>query len=318
MSSVGRGSGGAYVLYLPFAADDPALKTAPRPVETEDERDYIPRNVFLARSTDGGRSFTTSTVYEVAESHPDLYNKGVVGAVDPSDPSYVYVGWRQGAYSSTTQKLKNPIATSSDGGRTFSPPVEVSTELGADHPWLAVGRDGTVHAVSWSRTFGLPDHTPPRPINHSRSADHGKTWERKEIDPGDDRSYRTPVIAADANSDSLYVVWFGSPVLRNSELEEADRSDIFLRSSTDGGATWSDRLVINDDSNKDVNQTYPGIGIAPNGRVDVGWYDGRLSPVPAGYPGSDTSSPRRPTKEEPGHPTSASATAAVTGRSACG
>lgn len=48
------------VLYLPFAANDPALKTAPRPVETEDERDYIPRNVFLARSTDGGRTFTTS------------------------------------------------------------------------------------------------------------------------------------------------------------------------------------------------------------------------------------------------------------------
>ena len=275
------------VLYLPFAANDPVLKTTDRPVETEDERDYIPRNVFLARSTDGGRTFSTATVFDVPQGHPDLYSKGVVGAVDPKDPSRVYVGWRQGAYSSETAKLKNPIAASSDGGRTFSPPVDITTEVGADHPWLAVGRDGTVHAVTWSRTFGLPDPTPPQPIFHSRSTDHGKTWERTEIDPGNDRTYRPPVLAADPNSDSLYMVWFGSATLNNSALEEADRTDIFLRSSIDGGETWSERRVVNDDAGKGVNHTYPGIGIAPNGRVDVAWYDGRLSPVPAGDPESD-------------------------------
>ena len=275
------------VLYLPFAANDPALKTANRPVDTEDERDYIPRNVYLARSDDSGRTFTTATVFRVEQGHPDLYNKGVVGAVDPKDPSHVYVGWRQGGFSSKTQKLKNPVAASSDGGRTFSPPVDITDELGADHPWLAVGRDGTVHAVTWSRTFNLPDPTPPRPIYHSRSTDHGKTWERHEIDPGNDRSYRPPVLVADPTSDSLYAVWFGSATLKNSELKDADRTDIFLRASHDGGRTWSERRVINDDAGRGVNHTFPGIAVAPNGRVDVAWYDGRLSPVPAGDPEDD-------------------------------
>jgi hypothetical protein len=272
------------VLYLPFAANDPALKTTLRPVETEDERDFIPRSVFLARSTDSGRTFTTTVVWKSPEGKPDNYSKGVVGAVDPKDPRYVYVGWRQGAFSSSTQKLKGPIATSSDGGQTFAEPVDITTDLGADHPGLAVGNDGTVHAVTWSRTFKLPDPTPPRPIAYSRSTDHGKTWTRTEIDPGNDRSYRSPVIVAAPNSNALYVVWWGSPTLKNAALKSADRSDIYLRASTDGGKTWSDRRTVNDDAGKGVNHTYAGIWVAPNGRVDVAWYDGRLSSKPAGDP----------------------------------
>lgn len=272
------------VLYVPFAANDPALKAAPRPVETEDERDFIPRHVFLARSTDGGRTFATSDVWRSPEGKPDNYSKGVVGAVDPSNPRYVYVGWRQGAFSSSSQKLKNPVAVSTDGGRSFAPPVDISTDLGADHPGLSVGPDGTVHAVSWSRTFKLPDPTPPRPIFYNRSTDHGKTWQRKEIDPGNDRSYRSPLIAADPHSNAVYVVWWGSATLKNAELKSADRTDVFLRASTDGGKTWSDRRVVNDDPGKGVNHTYAGLDIAPDGRVDVAWYDGRLSTRPAGDP----------------------------------
>jgi hypothetical protein len=276
------------VLYVPFAANDPQALAEPRPVTTEDTRDYVPRHVFLARSTDGGRSFSTTMVYRVGEGHPDRYNKGVVGAVDPSDPGRVYVGWRQGAFSSKTQKLKNPVAASTDGGKTFGAPVDITDERGADHPWLAAGPDGTVHAVIWSRSFGLGDNPPPRPIYYLRSTDHGKTWARKEIDPGNERSYRPPVIAADPSSQSLYVVWFGSAEVHNKALKEKDRTEIFLRASTDGGKTWSPRRTVNDDAGKGVNHEYPGISIAPNGRVDVAWYDGRLSPKPSDDPESES------------------------------
>ena len=48
--------------------------------------------------------------------------------------------------------------------------------------------------------------------------------------------------------------------------------------STDGGATWSERLKINDDpDDRDPNhdQFIAGISVAPNGRVDLAWYDMR-------------------------------------------
>ncbi|MGH2706348.1 MAG: hypothetical protein ACRDJ4_15065, partial [Actinomycetota bacterium] len=276
------------VLYLPFAANDPKELAQTRPVTTEDTRDFIPRHVFLASSTDGGRSFSTTIVHRVSEGHPDRYNKGVVGAVDPNDPQRVYVGWRQGAFSSETQKLKNLVAASTDGGKTFAAPVDITDDRGADHPWLAVGRDGTVHAVTWSRSFGLGDESPPRPIFHLRSRDQGKTWTRKEIDPGNERSYRPPVFAADPRSDSLYVAWFGSAEEHNRALEDKDRTDIFLRASTDGGKTWSAQRTVNDDAGKGINHEFPGIAIGPEGRVDVAWYDGRLSPRPSSDPESDS------------------------------
>ena len=271
-------------LYVPFAANDPALKTAPRPVETEDERDYIPRHVFLARSTDGGKTFRTSMVYRTVEGKPDNYSKGVVGAVDPKDPKYIYVGWRQGAFSSEKQKLLNHVAVSRDGGKTFSPPVDISPPGGADHPALAVDRHGVVHAATWARSFGQPEPAPPRPILHIASRDHGKTWTTKEIDPGSDRSYRPPAIAVDPGSDAIYVTWAGSKELRNSALEDKDRLDIFLRASTNGGRTWGPRRVVNDDADKGVNHQFPNVAVAPNGRVDVAWYDARLSNRPSGDP----------------------------------
>ena len=277
-------------LYIPFAANDPAKLTGPRAVTTEDDRDSIPRNVYMARSTDSGRTFTTATVLRVKEGAPDNYNKGVVGAVDPRNPSYVYVGWRQGAFSSKTQKLETPIAASSDGGRTFAAPVDISGPLGADHPWLAVDGQGTVHAVSWGRTYNLPDPAPLRPITHFGSTDHGKTWKSTVVDPGNDRSYRTPVLVADPQSTTLYVTWFGSATPENAALKDKDRAEIFLRSSNDGGATWSKRRTVNDDAGKGSNHLYPGMSLAPNGRLDVAWYDTRLSAITPGDPESDTAS----------------------------
>ncbi len=70
--------------------------------------------MFLARSDDGGRSFETATVFIGAEGParappklpPDGENKGPMLAVDPDDPSRVYVGWRQGDLTDDTRKLR--------------------------------------------------------------------------------------------------------------------------------------------------------------------------------------------------------------------
>ncbi|MGH3116356.1 MAG: hypothetical protein ACRDQ2_04465 [Gaiellales bacterium] len=139
---------------------------------TEDCRDAIPRHVFLARSTDSGRTFTITTVFKVEQGHPYRDNRGVVAEVDPNDPRRFYVGWRQGAYSSESQKLKNPIAASADGGKTFESPVDITDEHGADHPWLAVGREGSIHESPGHVASGRPTTRPapdlPQPLDRSR------------------------------------------------------------------------------------------------------------------------------------------------------
>ena len=114
------------------------------------------------------------------------------------------------------------------------------------------------------------------------SSDHGQTWsDAKEIEQGNAgfSFNRKWGLRADPNSDNLYVVWYGTPDPRATR-PQADR-DIYMRMSYDSGRTWSDRVLINTDAElADVQHYYPNISIAPNGRLDVAWFDGRHSPMP--------------------------------------
>lgn len=257
------------VLYVAFVASMPDKRA----------KELVPRSVFLARSDDGGRNFTTATVFEAPPEDAHLrVNKGPMLAADPNRP-YVYVGWRQGAFSST-KKFSTMVAASRDGGRTFAAPVDLTDERGGDYPALAVDGDGALHAVYWTRTDPgqAPAEPPVLPIYYLRSADQGKTFrDRVELDPGNQDNEQPPLIVADVGSRSLYVAW-------NAHHEPKDRApgfsgdhDVFFLASHDSGSTWGRKLVLNDDAGSGANQYMPGIAIAPDGRVDVAWYDYRNS-----------------------------------------
>jgi hypothetical protein len=254
-------------------------------------REQVPRHVFLARSTDGGATFTTTMVFRAPSDNQDRgHDKGATLAVDPSDPNYVYVGWRQGVSTSTTEKLKSNIAASSDGGKTFGPPVDVADEKGGDYPEPVVGNDGTVHVIYWGRFYPPPPSDPARPvrpINYVGSTDHGRTFSKPlVVDAGNQSTGdpRPPVVAVDptAKSTNIYMVWWSDSDPMNAATGFQGNLDIFFRRSSDNGKTWSERKTLNDDTGRSpkANHFDPGISVAPNGRIDIAWLDGRLSPVP--------------------------------------
>jgi hypothetical protein len=150
-----------------------------------------------------------------------------------------------------------------------------------------------VHAVFAADTFGTPtgDAAPPRPIVYRRSLDQGRTWSAlQDIDPGNvGFSFgRRQLIAVDPASGALYVTWHGNanPRARRPPANEPstpafDDREIFFRASLDGGDTWSPAKTVNDDASIPNIQHYnPGISVAPNGRLDLAWYDFRNSPTP--------------------------------------
>lgn len=116
----------------------------------------------------------------------------------------------------------------------------------------------------------------------SKSTDGGQTWESKAIDDGGVvciPCLTTPEVAIDAATGNIYVVF----ELSQQPLPyPRDNRDIFFVRSTDGGDTWTPRMRLNDDSdagrtpeNPGYDQLFPGISVAPNGRIDVAWHDFR-------------------------------------------
>jgi hypothetical protein len=267
------------VLYMAIEASDPKLLTENRP--------DVPRHIFMARSTDSGRTFQTYTVYMAPTGDPDKgINKGATIAVDQKNPRYVYIGWRQGNFGAPTvkEKLKTEIAASSDGGRTWSAPVDVSDPRGGDFPWLTVTPNGVLHAATWTRVYPPPPSGQPnavRELFHVRSADHGKTYSPRDvIDPGNQQHQHPPVLASDPRSGALYAAWAANPDANNQAPGYKADLEIYFRASTDGGRTWLAKKTLNDDGPGKANQMEPGISVASNGRIDVAWYDGRNSAVP--------------------------------------
>jgi hypothetical protein len=56
-------------------------------------------------------------------------------------------------------------------------------------------------------------------------------------------------------------------------------ADVMFIRSSDGGKTWSDPLRINDDPDSGAWHWFGAMSVAPNGRIDVTWYDTRNDPA---------------------------------------
>jgi len=276
-------------LFASFFANDP--KYVPLM-----NRNDIPRSIFVARSTDSGRTWSTAMAYEAKEGDPGIGgSRRAQLSVDDKNPLNVYVGWQKGGFSTPAPggARKGMLSVSHDGGRTFGPPLEMSDARGGGQPRTAVDSKGVVHAIFAADTFGTPsgDAAPPRPIVYRRSIDQGRTWSAPvDIDPGNQgfSFNRRQVIAIDPKTDALYVTWHGNtnpkahrPPVGEPSTAIYESREILFRSSSDGGTTWSPSKAVNDDASIPNIQHYdPGISVAPNGRVDLAWYDFRNSPTP--------------------------------------
>lgn len=83
--------------------------------------DTLPVGIFLARSEDGGQTFTSTAVFEPSEDLPS--NSRPMLAVDPNDSDTVHVSWMQ---RPAEGKSLAQVATTPDGGQSFSEPTDLS------------------------------------------------------------------------------------------------------------------------------------------------------------------------------------------------
>lgn len=244
-------------------------------------------NALVAFSDDVGESWTTSMVRDATEFEGEGFaGHRITGvAVDPQggDDDVVYATWATRYGGTEDSPVRQPkVAVSTDGGRSFGEPVvpipsDVEEEIGGEQglsarsAQLAMADDGTLHAVFEVRPDGEDE---PSRLVVTSSDDQGESWTYNEItDPeAPDFAYHMVAWSPEGGPDgTLHVVYERDP----NEQPQGTR-DIFHQRSTDGGESWSEPQMVNDDGpDSYAGQYHATVDVAPNGRVDIAWYDFR-------------------------------------------
>lgn len=243
-----------------------------------------PTAVWMARSSTPGGDLAPP----VKVAGPYAYQPRL--AVDPSSET-VHVTFVQA--SSAVESVRNgfgpppnPLmaATSTDGGRSFASPVEVSPEqrarVGAATP--VIGPRGRLYVLY--QDFGDDEDDfegrPDRPLHDgrfsivlARSDDRGATFDEAGVVDDDvvpterfNPYYpKAPSVAVDRRNGTLYVTWADGT---------AEDTDVFVRRSTTAGAEWAPRIRVNADRAASGSaQILPSVSVAPDGRVDIAFLD---------------------------------------------
>ena len=245
-----------------------------------------PSAVWVARSADGGR-----TLSEPVRVSGKLAFQ-VRLTVDPQRPQRLYLVWLQAAevgilkFAGTGHPIQ--VTRSDDGGRSWSAPVRMSdpqrNRVLAPAP--VVAPDGTLYVLyldvgddrlDYEGAHGGSGGTPYDgrfSLVLARSTDAGATWQESLVD---DRIVPTrrfiaflppfPSLAIDPRSGRIFAAF-----------EDGGRapSDVHLWSLARGATTWEGPTRVNDTPPGDRSWQYlPKIAVAPDGRLDVVYYDRR-------------------------------------------
>jgi hypothetical protein len=285
-------------------------------------------SIQLARSTDLGNSWQTTLVRDNRGKQNDqLESARPVGgvAVDTKTGSddIVYV-----AYSFSTPGVTAPnanpgkvaVAVSTNGGRSFGPPVVVSdsawtdqalrakaisavaptttvpnattttttippagsraaqpnqaANFGSSSPTITTDNKGDVY-VYWQSSTANITPSPMTGLFVAKSTDHGKTWTSTQVAPFDRGAGTLGRLAWTKEGGADGTLHLVLQVAENPDVNGSGA--IYYTQSTDGGKTWSQRKRISD-GDPTVSSLIPNISVAPNGRIDVDWWDTRDDP----------------------------------------
>ncbi len=246
----------------------------------------VPSAVWVASSKNGGRTLSRPS----RALGPLSFQVRLVA--DPSVPGRLYLSYLQvsEAGSRGFAGEGNPIRLrrSDDGGRSWKAPARVSdparTRVVAPSP--AVGR-GQQLAVLYLDVAGdklgyegarpgrgdRPYRGPWRLVL-ARSQDGGKTFKESVVEDALQPTERFspflppfPSLALDPERGRAYVAF------EDGRLGDAD---VWVWASDDGGRSWAQPVRVNDTPRRDGRSQYrPQLAVAPNGRLDVVYYDRR-------------------------------------------
>lgn len=243
-------------------------------------------SVFLARSTDGGRSFAdTARVFPMGASlnamTPAVLSDGTL-VVPYSD----YARRTFGGGEAALEVERDWALVSTDGGRTFSPPFMVGDEC--ERSWSELAVDASDGPHRDRLYYVCNDDAFERVLMH-RSADSGISWSDPETlnrESGRRPYARTP--AVEVNEGGVPLVTFHDGRGQPAYMGIFRCQRVYATASVDGGETWLPEVAISSEpscpitpENGQVGMRFPqggdyhGLAALSDGSFRVVWSDAR-------------------------------------------
>jgi hypothetical protein len=249
--------------------------------------------VGVAKSTKTEGAVTFGKPVLVSGLDADAFQDKELIAVDVSGGRHdgnIYLVWTEFPLRGPSRIL---FSRSTDGGRTYSRPEQLSSGREVQGAMPAVGGRGELY-VAWEDRSGATGGV----IRVRRSTDGGQTWSTEHTAAtftritertatsacqrpalgGYIRVNEFPSMDVDRNSGDVYIAFGADPGHRN----RGDNSDVFVVRSTDGGASWSEPInivkgrAVKADPDETTNDNFmPVLNVGPAGQVSVFFYDRR-------------------------------------------
>ncbi len=220
----------------------------------------------LIKSTDHGATWTKPVPVLSQVALPAWGDKPLL-VVSP-DGQDVYVAFNA---------FESYVAVSHDGGETFEAPVKTSNNhRGWYHTGGALAPDGTVYFVAGDYSLNFLGDAGVRLI---KSTDRGSTWQTITVDrskqapdcpdvPGCYTGFLGPSPSVDVDAAGLLMVAY------NAGDAPGAPQPMYIRTSTDGGRTWSPRLMVSEDG--PIDNAFPVVRSGPSpGDFRLVWQDDR-------------------------------------------
>jgi hypothetical protein len=262
--------------------------------------------VAAVRSTNGGASWDHLAVIRQDNNQNQFFNDKESVTADPTKPQTAYAVWDQlaGPVDNPAVLLHNLhsfmgpswFSKTTDGGVTWSP-AKIIVPMRQNQQSIAnvivVAPSGTLYDFFTLITGTGPNKGQQSTAPHGeaiafiKSTDGGDTWTSPTIvqqidsvtvtDPNTGQPLRTADFdaapAVDPVTGQLYLVWQDARDTTGPNGKGAF-SRILETTSTDGGHTWSDPVVVSG-SPPGISAFLPALAVAPDGTVGMTYYDFR-------------------------------------------
>lgn len=269
--------------------------------------------ISVSKSLNGGATFG-NPIPAVSKDLDDHFLDKEWMTVDPSDPNRIYVTYTDFDLSATVcgvdeegfpiPRTAIELVRSLDGGATWDVPVVIAEVCGFEPlvqgSQVAVGPGGEVY-VAWEAFASFLT----REIDIRKSTDNGLTFDPAvkvaDVTPVGDgfllqgafrAAFEFPSLAVDrsgtATNGHVYLTWHNGSLTVGDEFSLSGTysyADVLVSRSTDGAATWSAPVTVNDNPEPlppgfGTDQYQPGLAVNnKNGTLGVCFYDRRRDPL---------------------------------------